>query len=154
MPIRSCLAERVHVAVEVPRGRGAFEEVRQRVDADVGPILAVTEAPGRRMGQEHVDTACPAYVAGELPQAPSVFALGVLVRPVLVAHAPTQAGDPNPCGHDDAPVGVDHAAWPRAVARPAVGVETKAGARGLDAGGGGIVVAGHEDHRGVGRRRR
>ena len=85
------------------RGCKPLQHGVQRVDADVRAVVLVAEAARRCVGEQDVDrpgqpplqAPDPAQQAGG---APVVLALAVLVGPGPVAHAPAEAGDPQPGG--------------------------------------------------------
>jgi len=145
LPVAHRRAVGVDVPVQQPGGLEPGQHAVQGLDAEVGRVVAVAEAGGRRVREQHVDRAAEAGRPDQLPGPAGVLPLGVLVRSGPVAHAAAEAGDPQACDLDGAPVGVDRAAGAGRLRLPAQPHVAAWGA------GFRVVVAGHEDDRRRGR---
>src|SRR5438105_7246456 len=103
--------EFANVPVDVHSGPELEHEPVERFETDMCRVGGVPESRRRRVRQQDVDAAAAQTCSPfELSRTPPHLALRVLVRALVVADRPAQAGDPDPGGLIDAPVDVD-ATW-------------------------------------------
>ena len=97
------------VPIDEPPGLQLIQQVVEAGETLVGQIVAVVQAPGGGVGQQHVDAPHPAHLGPQPCDAPAHGALGVLVGALaVVADRAAQAHDPqalpvvDPVVHADA----------------------------------------------------
>ena len=154
-PSRTVRAVGMHVAVQQRRGLERGDQAAQPSEPAVRRVVAVPDAARRRVRQQHVDPAAvplpaPPRPASQRPGAPGLLPVGVLVRPVAVAQASAEPGQPQ-AGHvDDPAVGVDGAVRP---GRPGgqAGLQRQPGPGRAVPGDVRVMITRHEDQRDVQR---